>query len=133
MTDLGTLDVIGRLIPALAVVAALPLIAMWWSRSRRGEPGQRIRVTAKAPLGKATWVAVVEVDGRRFLVGTAERGVGLLAELEATPLPEPVPATAGVDDFVETDGPRRGLISRLREMTLRRASTDRGPHVDLGV
>jgi len=128
-----------RLVPALAVVLAIPLAAMWWQRSRGGSQRQAIRVTAKTPIGRNSWIAIVEVDARRFLVSSAERGMSLLSELDTTP-PDVEQGTAA--DAAQTSssawnagttGPRTGLIRRMQERTLRRTSADRGSDVELEV
>ncbi len=73
---------------ARAALGALAAGAVAALAARR--PGARaappLRVAARAALGRAATVALVEVDGRRFLVGAGERSLELLAELEpATP------------------------------------------------
>ena len=62
--------------------AAVGALAAWASRRGGGTSAPLLRVTARASLGRSTCVVVVEVDGRRFLVGAGERGPELLAELE---------------------------------------------------
>lgn len=58
--------------------------------AQRHRPGRspQLRVTARAQLGRAGCLAVVEVDGQRFLVGAGERSVELLAELGPSGGPE---------------------------------------------
>lgn len=70
-----------------AGLAALAVGALAWVAARRpgARPAPALRVTARAALGRAAAVALVEVDGRRFLVGAGERSLELLAELEPTP------------------------------------------------
>ncbi len=69
---------------ARAGLTALAVGVVAAAASRRGGAGRTpaLRVTARAALGRAASVAVVEVDGRRFLVGAGERALELLAELE---------------------------------------------------
>ena len=132
MSEFSEVDALFRLLPALAVVVLIPLGVLWWSRQRRGF-AQSVRVAAKTPLGKNTWVAVVEADERRFLVGTGENGVGLIAELD--PLPE-IDEDALLDGEIATTAatsdPRMGLIERLQRKTMRRAVPVRGSRSDLG-
>jgi hypothetical protein len=73
---------------ARAGLAALAIAALAAFARRRGgaRPAAALRVTARAALGRAA-VAVVEVDGRRFLVGGGERALELLAELEPAARP----------------------------------------------
>jgi flagellar protein FliO/FliZ len=64
----------------LVVLAGLAVAAV---ARRRPASATRppLRVAARASLGGAAAVAVVEVDGRRFLVGAGGRTASLLAEL----------------------------------------------------
>ncbi len=67
---------------ARAALAALAVGALALLAGRRGggATAPALRVAARAALGRSA-VAVVEVDGRRFLVGAGERPLTLLAEL----------------------------------------------------
>jgi len=77
----------------LAIVFAVVVL-------RRGTPARTraIKVTSRAALHRGAFVAVVEVEGRRLLVGAGAQQVTLLTELE--PAPPAPPADA--DGF---DGP----------------------------
>jgi len=134
MGDLNGMDLITRLAPALAVVLLLPLGVWWLQRRRRGGHHQAIRMTARAALGRNTWIAIVEVEGRRLLVAAGERGVNLLTELDPPAAPEaamdPDALIDGLMEQAENDGPRTGLISRLQERTLRKAPSPRGPQFE---
>lgn len=68
---------------ARAGLAALAVGALAWLAGRRPGtgPAPPLRVTARAALGRTATVALVEVDGRRFLVGAGERSLELLVEL----------------------------------------------------
>jgi flagellar biogenesis protein FliO len=138
MGDLSGMDLITRLAPALAVVVLLPLGVLWLQRRRRGGNHQTIRMTSRAALGRNTWIAIVEVEGRRLLVATGEKGVNLLTELE--PAPAVSEAAIDPDALLEglttatadnNDGPGTGLIRRLQERTLRKAPSPRGPQFEL--
>jgi flagellar biosynthesis protein FliO len=65
---------------ALAVSAVAALAG----RRRQARPAPSLRITAQAALGRASAVALVEVDGRRFLVGAGGSSLELLAELAPT-------------------------------------------------
>jgi flagellar biogenesis protein FliO len=134
MGDLNGMDLITRLAPALAAVLLLPLGAWWLQRRRRGANHQTIRMTARAALGRNTWIAIVEVEGRRLLVATGERGVNLLTELDPPAVPEaainPDALIDGLMTQAENDGPGTGLIRRLQERTLRKAPSPRGPQFE---
>ena len=123
------------LLPGFAVVIAAPLVLWWYVRRTKGAKPNRLRISDKAALGKNTWVAVVEIDDKRLLVGAGESGVGLLSELE--PLPEEVeePVEEPVEEAAMdaapnsgiagalpngiTEPPRIGLVRRLQLMTVR--------------
>lgn len=59
---------------ALLAVAAVGGIGWWWVRARRQSPSQkfqlapRLSVVSRAGLSQRTGLALVEVDGRSFLV-----------------------------------------------------------------
>ena len=111
MTDGAGLDIVGSLLPALTIVVGIPLGVWWWLR-RGGKVGVTpgVRVTAKAGLGRNTFVAVVSADQRRFLVGTGENGVTLLAELD----PEEASELPPIDLDTEANRPGMGLVRRLQ-------------------
>ena len=68
---------------ARAGLAALAIgaVAVLWRRRPGRAGGPALRVIAQAGVGRTGAVAIVEVDGRRFLLGAAERSIELLAEL----------------------------------------------------
>jgi len=87
--DSSTVVVTLRVLVSLAVVLGL----VWWF-ARRGKTGTRARVrpasvsvVGRQTLGRRTAVAVVEVEGRRLLLGLTDQQVSLLAELTVTPEP----------------------------------------------
>lgn len=112
-------SIVTDVLPGFAVVIAVPLVLWWYARKTRGTGPNRLRVTDKAALGKNTWVAVVEVDAQRFLVGAGESGVGLISELEALPEGAGDPADDAHPMNGITEQPRIGLIRRLQLLTLR--------------
>ena len=119
MSTVG-INLFTEFLPALAVVCGAPL-AIWWytRRNRKGNPG-RLQISDKAVLGKNLWVAVVNVDEKRFLVGAGESGVNLISELEALPEPVEQPADEPLPDMNGiTEQPRMGLVRRLQLMTVR--------------
>ena len=78
-----------RTLAATAVVLGLVLLAAWlFKRGRFGLAGRRakaaIQVETALPVGDRRSIAIVAVEGRRFLVGLAPAQVSLLAELGAT-------------------------------------------------
>lgn len=71
-----------RVVLALAVVLGL----LWWLARRTGGGKPRAKVTTvsvvgRQSLGRHSGVAVVEVEGRRLLLGVTDQGVSLLTEL----------------------------------------------------
>lgn len=127
MAPLG-LNLLTEVLPALAIVFGSP-IAIWWylRRSRNGSVG-RLRISDRAALGKNVWMAVVEVDDKRFLVGAGENGVGLISELDALPEVLDQPNEESIEGPVNepattmngiTEQPRIGLVRRLQLMTVR--------------
>jgi len=108
-----------EVLPGFAVVIAVPLVLWWYVRKTKGTGPNRLRITDKAALGKSTWVAVVEVDDQRFLVGAGESGVGLISELEALPEVADDPVEDADSPNGITEQPRIGLIRRLQLMTVR--------------
>jgi len=140
MADLNGFELMSRLVPALALVALLPLAVWWLSKRRKTLTPNAIRISTRTALGRNNWIAVVEVEGRRFLVATGEKGTNMLSELEPAP-PEPVAETAAnldeadgfngaFTDYEGTEGPRKGLIRRLQDRTLRQAPASRGPQFE---
>jgi len=84
----------GHLAPTAAraalVVAGLgALLALARARSRRAPPASDLSVLEARPLGRDAGLAVVEVGGRRMLVGFGSTGVQLLSDLGSPPESRP--------------------------------------------
>ena len=123
----STIDMFISVLPALLLVIGGPLLLWWWTKRNRTASTHRLRITDKAALGRNTWVAILEVDDKRFLVGAGESGVALVSDLD--PLPQntaDAPATnSNPQDGPRTghdERPRMGLYRRLQQMTLRTPS-----------
>jgi flagellar biogenesis protein FliO len=129
-------------LPALALlVGALLLLRRMASRGHGRSGG--LKVVGRAALSRTATVAVVETDGRRFLVGGGDQQVQLLAELDpaAAPAAGMVTSTGDAIDFPQSTstssttpaaptfqdgtsiGPGTGLLDRLRAMTVRTEPT----------
>ncbi len=68
------------------VLTALLKAWRWLSKSRGARKDMaRLLVVDRVSVGEKNAVAVVQVDGRRFLVGAASMSVNLLAELQTEP------------------------------------------------
>lgn len=81
------LELVVRLVLVGGVLVAA-LFGLRWAQQRgmtaRGGPS--LRVMGRTGIAKDVVVAVVAVDDRRFLVGTGQGGVELLAELDRIPM-----------------------------------------------
>ncbi len=81
-----------KLAAALLFVVGLILVVAWAFRRlagahlpRRGAGRVAMRVAGSLPLGERRFLAVVEVEERRFLLGVAPQSVSMLAELQPPP------------------------------------------------
>ena len=89
------LELMRGLLPSLLLIGAL----LWVRRAAaqgRVRAGSRMRVAERMGVQRGASVAVVEIDGRRFLVGATEHGINLLTELAEQPAAD-VPAADGSD------------------------------------
>jgi flagellar biogenesis protein FliO len=70
----------------LANSAGLLSSAWRWIRARQADRSdtKRLRVAATVSLGEKRFVAVIQIDGRQFLVGGGGTSVSLLAQLHET-------------------------------------------------
>ena len=86
----GMSELARGLVPSMLLIGALLIVRRGAVRGKiRG--GDKMRVAERAGVARGASVAVVEIDGRRFLVGASEHGVNLLSELDGQP---PVTAAA---------------------------------------
>lgn len=111
-------EVIGRLVPALALVALAPLLLRRWMRKSQAKGGEDLRVVTRTAMGRSSSAVVVQTGRRLFLLGVTESSIGLIAELETLEDEEEV-TDAGTDAPTLTHGPWTGL-ERWRQMTVRR-------------
>ena len=93
------------LLAFIAVVALIPA-ALWVLRRLQGTApgtGRVVTLVGGLALGPRERIAVIEADGRRWMVGVTGQSISLLAELErsacadpaATAAPAPPPAGFG--------------------------------------
>jgi flagellar biogenesis protein FliO len=123
----STTELIGGMLPSVLVIG---LLLFGLRRlNRRPAAGRRttgLRVVERTGVTRGGLVAVVETDGRRFLVGATEHGINLLSELPARPASadsEAIDLTTQRDTDVAPpipdDRPWSGLVHRLQQMTVR--------------
>jgi flagellar protein FliO/FliZ len=117
------------------IVGALLLVRRWAQRGgRMGAPAAAVRVVARTGLTRGAVVAVLEADGRRFLVGAADQRITLLSELDAA---GDDPLVADANRQLSTTAAARSsalppaLASALTPATERRASTPDRPWIGL--
>ena len=126
------LIVVTLLLAAVAVVLKL--------RTRTTTITRTIKVTSRVSLNRGSMVAVVEVDGRRLLVGAAANNVTLLTELNESDAIDdlPVPDTSlltptAIFRSTSTAKPATVLIEKARQITTRTADAKlRLPHRQSG-
>ena len=72
--------------PALQTLLRWKVLCLrWWSR----RPAKPLRLIASLSLGDRRFAGILEVEGRRFLIGTTPQTVTLLGELQPTDVAEP--------------------------------------------
>jgi len=113
------------LLAVVAVVLAL--------RNRKGVATRSLKVTARAGLSRNAAIVVVEVEGRRLLVGAGANSVNVLAELgSASDTPDAITAEGAAATDLPMPSPQllrpaakvRTPLDRLRSMTTRSFATD---------
>ncbi len=120
-----------KLVAVALVLAGGLAVAARQTMRRGGGTRGHIRVQARHGLSRTALVAVVEVDGRRFLIGSGDNTVSLLTELDA------IPHT--VDQEVAEEAPTSPALARAWERLAatyrhsrvgdaRPATTPRAPH-----
>ena len=96
-------SMIQGLMLCLGLFALLVFIIKKTHRITRGANEGRMHVIERIPLSQKTFLHLVEVDGKEFLVGSGPDQVSLLSLREATPLStRPLPAkTVAQDGTIE--------------------------------
>jgi flagellar biogenesis protein FliO len=77
------------------------LVIEWWQRALRisRRPAKRLRLRESLPLGEHRFVAVVEFDAARFLVGGTPSSLVLLSRLSDISEPtHPQPDGTGINE-----------------------------------
>jgi flagellar biogenesis protein FliO len=60
----------------------------WSWVNKKYVPAKQLRVAETVSLGEKRFVAVVQVEGRKFLIGGGSSGVALLTQLGETAVPD---------------------------------------------
>ena len=135
MSDPSGFGALAQMLPALAlIIGALLLVKRWAARGGRLGPVEGVKVLSRTGLTRGAVVAVVEVAGKRYLLGAGEHGVRLLTEIDSdfdlgadlgvptvvAPAPT-APRAAAMDSLLRssTQRPWMGLVNRLQAMTVR--------------
>lgn len=131
MNDPSGFGALAQMLPALAlIVGALLLVKRWAARGGKLGPVEGVKVLSRTGLTRGAVVAVVEVAGKRYLLGAGEHGVRLLTEIDsdavfgvpaAPDLAPTAPRVAAMDSLLRSSsqGPWMGLVNRLQAMTVR--------------
>lgn len=128
---------LGETVLWLAVIV-VALFGLKYLAKRRKSPSARLgkmdlgnlTVVSRQSIGKGQWIAVVEADGKRVLVGISGAGFTRLGELDGNP-PAEVPRGTPTFDFgrsaaspsatpTSATTKRAGILERVREATVRR-------------
>ena len=118
------LAIVVKLTAVTLVMVGGLLFAARYSRGG-GRSGSGVRVTGRHGISKGAVVAVVEVDGRRFLVGAGDQQVTLLGELDPAAEAEEAEAPA---DGVAASPADRPLAQRLGAALVQAHRQSRRPH-----
>jgi flagellar biogenesis protein FliO len=113
------------LLVVLAALAAVPLVV----RRHKAASPDGVRVVGRTALSKNAVVAVLAVGDRRLLVGAGERGVHLIAELDAAD-PTGLHAGSAPGSAVTTTGPDTVDTRTIDARTMDNHRVDRMDVVD---
>lgn len=140
MGDATSLSLLGRLIPATAVFIVLG-VGLWWLKRRGPARIRGIQVESRTGLSRGSVVAILGIDGRRYLVGATDQNVTLLAELPAAAAATPIAGGSAAPQSTEeptrprshraapSEEPWTGLVQTLQHWTLRKPTKPRPPRV----
>jgi flagellar protein FliO/FliZ len=102
----------------VAVVALIP-VALWVLKrlqSGAGRPGRVVTLVGGLTLGPRERIAIVEAEGRRWMLGVTGQSISLLAELER---PDPSQGDARAAPAAPAAGPLPGFAQVLGALTRR--------------
>jgi flagellar biogenesis protein FliO len=115
---------LGVIVAALFALSRLARRSRGSARRAPRTPGakrSRVAVVSRQPVGKGQWIAVVEAEGHRFVVGISGAGFTPLGELRGD-APRDEAQTVPLASFLSArEGEQsRGLLDRARAATVRR-------------
>jgi len=99
----------------VAVIALIP-VALWvLKRLQAGGPagGRVVTLVGGLPLGPRERIAVIESQGRRWMIGVTGQSISLLAELDRPDAEAPDSAVTPVSGGAAT-GPFSQLLDRMK-------------------
>lgn len=89
-------------------------------RLGRTLPGNLV-IETRQSIGKGQWIAIVQADGKRFLVGISSAGFTRVGELDADTAGDRIGTLAKVETTTAPPEPKRSsLLARAKEATVRR-------------
>jgi flagellar protein FliO/FliZ len=106
-----------RLIVSLAFIIALILAGAWMTRRAgwlRSGPSQPIKVIGSQSLGARAYVAVVQVDNTRLVLGVTSSQISLLHTLPGGEPTAPTPAPEAFESEAGFAHSLRQILSRRR-------------------
>ncbi|HVZ59631.1 MAG TPA: flagellar biosynthetic protein FliO [Terriglobales bacterium] len=76
----------GKLLKAISATGRTIVSAFSWAGTKlaKSHSRKRLRVCETVPLGDKRFIALVQVDGRQFLLGGGAASVSLLAQLDSS-------------------------------------------------
>lgn len=87
---MGLLQYAWRMALVFALVFGAAYALRRWGAAGVGRAARgRVRIVETVPVGPQRFLLLVEVDGRRLLIGATAQSFTLLAELEPTPTDAP--------------------------------------------
>lgn len=110
-----------QVVGALAVVIGVIVLAAWLYRRASGAAASRprggdIRIVSRAQLDRRSSILLVEVDGRRVLVGATQASLSSLSEWDLEPEPEMAFEEARMPEPSRFEGLLGRVMTKLRAL-----------------
>jgi flagellar protein FliO/FliZ len=107
----------GGLAVVLLLLGALSLFARrWLSRGGVRASGSLVRVLNRVPIGRRAALLLVEIDGRRILIGVTPTQLSALTEWDETPEPDVAVDEARMPQPAGFDAALGRVLARLRSL-----------------